>query len=271
MATDFWRKPVMRRLNQWISMLLLVATACLLAACPGGSALDGGNTAQSSGQFSATGTGKADGAIGGEAAATAQKIFAKNSEAPSGSNSDYKISPLDVVDITVFGVKDLDRTVQVSSSGMITLPLIKQVQAGGLTQAELEREIARKLDAAYLQSPQVSVFVKEYNSQRVTVDGAVKKPGIFPTTGRISLLQAIALAEGLNDVADPSGILLFRTINNKRMVARYDLKMVRSGKINDPMLQAGDIVMVDESSTKTTLRQIKDVMPLSGLFQLLAL
>jgi polysaccharide biosynthesis/export protein len=97
----------------------------------------------------------------------------------------------------------------------------------------------------------------------------VKKPGIFPTTGKVSLLQAIALAEGLNEVADASGILLFRTVNNKRMAARFDLKQVRSGKVQDPMLQAGDIVMVDESATRTTLRDVKDALPLTGLFQLL--
>lgn len=113
--------------------------------------------------------------------------------------------------------------------------------------------------------------MKEYNSQRITVDGAVKKPGIFPTTGQISLMQAIALAEGLSTVADPSGVLLFRTVDNKRMAARFDIRQVRSGKVSDPMLQAGDIVMVDESAARTTLRDIKDALPLSGLFQLMLL
>ena len=254
-----------------LALVFLVALAHGLAGCPGGSALSSGSgSPESNGQFQATGTSSTQ--IGGQAAASAQKIFASNSAgAADGKNDDYKISPLDVIEVTVFGVKDLDRTVQVSSTGMISLPLIKQVKAGGKTQAQLEREIAAKLEAGYLQSPQVSVFVKEYNSQRITVDGAVKKPGIFPVTGRVSLLQAIALAEGLNEVADTSGILLFRTVNDKRMVARFDLKQVRSGKMPDPLLQAGDIVMVDESSTRTTLRDIKEVMPLSGLFSLLTL
>jgi polysaccharide biosynthesis/export protein len=261
-------------LQKLVSAFLLIVVAHALGGCPNGSALSGNSGAPGAdGQFQTTGTGAANGGpIGGQAAANAQKVFASSQAGPvSGKNDDYKISPLDVIEISVFGVKDLDRTVQVSSTGMISLPLVKQIKAGGKTQAELEREIARKLEAGYLQSPQVSVFVKEYNSQRITVDGAVKKPGIYPTTGKVSLLQAIALAEGLNDVADSSGILLFRTVNDKRMVARFDLKQVRSGKMPDPFLQAGDIVMVDESSTRTTLRDIKDVMPLSGLFSLLAL
>jgi polysaccharide biosynthesis/export protein len=209
-------------------------------------------------------------AVGGKAAASAQKIFAANG-VPNGTKnpSDYKIAPLDVVEVAVFGVKELDRTVQVSSTGMISLPLINQVRAGGRTQSQLERDIAAKLSKTYLQSPQVSVFVKEYNSQRITVDGAVKKPGIFPTTGDVSLLQSIALAEGLTELADPSGILLFRTVDNKRMAARFDLKAIRSGRVQDPILQAGDIVMVDQSSARTTLNDVKSVLPLTGLFQLL--
>lgn len=115
------------------------------------------------------------------------------------------------------------------------------------------------------------MFVKEYNSQRITVDGAVNKPGIFPTTGQISLLQAIALAEGLTVIADPSGVLLFRTVDNKRMAARFDIREIRGGKVDDPILQAGDIVMVDESAARTTLRDIKDALPISGLFRLMLL
>jgi polysaccharide biosynthesis/export protein len=211
-------------------------------------------------------------AIGGRAAAQAEKIFATGSTTPVSSGAaDYKIAPLDVVDISVFGVQDLTRTVQVSSTGMISLPLIRTVKAGGKTTGELEREIAERLNASYLQSPQVSVFVKEYNSQRITVDGAVTKPGIFPINGSVSLMQAIALSQGLSTVADPSGVLIFRQVNNKRTAARFDLRQVRSGKIPDPMLQAGDIVMVDESAARTTLRDIKDALPLSGLFQLLTL
>jgi polysaccharide biosynthesis/export protein len=265
---DKYLSAILRKIT---ALFILLSIAHGLAGCPGGSALSGsGSSLSTDGQFQATGT--SSGVIGGKAAADAQKIFASGTAGPlDGKNDDYKISPLDVIEVSVFGVKDLDRTVQVSSTGMISLPLIKQVQAGGKTQAQLEREIAAKLEAGYLQSPQVSVFVKEYNSQRITVDGAVKKPGIFPTTGKVSLLQVIALAEGLNEVADTSGILLFRTVNDKRQVARFDLKQVRSGKMADPILQAGDIVMVDESSTRTTLRDIKDVMPLSGLFSLLTL
>jgi polysaccharide biosynthesis/export protein len=255
---------LMSRFAGFARTLLYVCVCVVLVACSNQGGID---KSMPEGQFVESGTQQP---VGGAAAASAQKIFAANSVPSGGKNpADYKIAPLDVIEVSVFGVKDLDRTVQVSSSGMISLPLVKQVKAGGRTQAQLERDIAAKLEATYLQSPQVSVFVKEYNSQRVTVDGAVKKPGIFPTTGDVSLLQAIALAEGLNELADPSGILLFRTVDNKRMAARFDLKAIRTGRVQDPILQAGDIVMVDQSAARTTLNDVKNVLPLSGLFQLL--
>jgi polysaccharide biosynthesis/export protein len=254
-------------LTKRFGLVLVLFLAGLLTGCSGGGL--GGEDAIKSTEFTQVGSGTTK-PIQGQAAASAQKIFAANSGVEIGSE-DYKIAPLDVVEVSVLGVPDLSRTVQVSSSGNVTLPLIKNVKAGGKTQAQLERDIASQLGKSYLQSPQVTVFIKEYNSQRITVDGAVNKPGIFPTTGKVSLMQAIALAEGLSLIADPTGVLVFRTVDNKRMGARFDIKQVRSGKISDPILQAGDIVMVDESASRTTLRDVKDALPLSGLFNLLLL
>jgi polysaccharide biosynthesis/export protein len=248
--------------NCFVTML----AALLLGACSSGGELGADAGITSGGQFSQVGgtAKRGDSSV----AASAAKIFEANSSAPVGGD-DYKISALDVIEITVLNVPELTRTVQVSTSGTVSLPLVKTIKASGNTTTELEKKIAAKLEATYLQSPQVSVYVKEFNSQKITVDGAVVKPGIFPKSGNVSLLQAIALAEGLSTVADPKGILIFRTVNNQRMAARFDLKQVRSGKISDPMLQAGDIVMVDESSSKTTLRDITSAMPLTGLFTLL--
>lgn len=249
------------------SLLLLSLVALSVAACAGGGAKIGGE-----GSFAETGGRNGATPLNSSASSSAAKIFAANAapEQASGANSDYKIAPLDLLEISVFGVNDLNRAVQVSSSGMISLPLIKTVKAGGLTTSQLEQSIAQKLGQSYLQSPQVSVFVKEYNSQRITVDGAVVQPGIFPVIGKVSLLQAIALAKGLNSVADPSAVIVFRTVDNKRLAARFDLKQVRTGKIDDPFLQAGDIVMVDESAARTTIRDISSALPITGLFQLLA-
>src|SRR5690606_7709726 len=110
----------------------------------------------------------------------------------------------------------------------------------------------------YLQSPQVSVFVKEFTSQRVTVEGAVNKPGIYPITGRTSLLQAVALSEGLSPLADPSAVIIFRTIGGQRMAALFDLREIRAGNMEDPQIYGDHIVVVDQYGGKAVIKNISD-------------
>ena len=156
----------------------------------------------------------------------------------------------------MFGIKDLDKDVRVGSNGQISLPLLGVVPAGGKTVQELEAELTRRYAAGFLQNPQVTVFVKEYTSQRITLEGAVTKPGIYPITGRITLLQGIAMAGGIDDkTADLGGIVLMRTVDGKRMAAAYDLREVRKGKVDDPVLYGDDIIVVEQSGSKTMLRR----------------
>ena len=170
----------------------------------------------------------------------------------------YHLGPGDLLEIQVFQVKDLDRKVRVGATGDISLPLAGTLEVGGLTSEQAQHAIAQRLAATYVQDPQVSVFVKEAASQRVTVDGAVTKPGVFPIVGQINLLQAIALAEGPTPLADYSRVVIFRTIDGKPMAARFDLDRIRDGKMIDPPIYANDIVVVDQSGIKTVLKQITD-------------
>lgn len=251
-----------RRAFKPFSLMLCVGAMIVLAACSAGSI----STKVTSDTF--TDTGSANGAISGSAAAQADKIFSSKTPGAGGNSADYHIGALDVLDISVFGADQLTREVQVSSAGMITLPLIKSVKAADLTPQQLESSIASKLSATYIQSPQVSVFVKEYNSQKITLDGAVAKPGVYPISGRVTLVQGIALAGGLSDLADQSGVLVFRVIDNRRMAARFDLSKVRGGEMPDPTLQTGDIIMVDESRSLSALHQLSNAVPLTGLFRM---
>lgn len=184
--------------------------------------------------------------------------------------TDYRIGAQDLLAISVFGVQDLNKDVRVNSNGQISLPLIGGIMAGGRTIPELEAELARKYSDGYLQKPQVSVFVKEFTSQRVTLEGAIAKPGMYPLTGKTTLLQALTLAGGIDEKsADLGGIVLMRQIGGKRMAAVYDLRQVRKGAIEDPLIYGDDIIVVEQSASKTVLRRFMEAMPMLGMFRVL--
>jgi polysaccharide export outer membrane protein len=183
---------------------------------------------------------------------------------------EYRIGPSDLIEIAVFQVPDLSKTVRVSARGVLTLPLIGEVEAGGLTAQELEALIAKKLSQNYLQDPQVSVFIKEYISQRVTVEGSVNKPGVFPISGKTTLLQAIAMAGGLDKLADVNDIRVFRNrADGTRETIPFDLEPIRKGEAPDPVLATSDVVVVGKSGTRSALREFGETMrdfSILGLF-----
>lgn len=181
-------------------------------------------------------------------------------------NSAYKIGPQDVLDVSVFKVPELSRTVQVADSGSVNLPLVGDVPAAGMTAQDVERDLSTKLGAKYLQKPQVTVFVKEHNSQRVTIDGAVKKPGVYPIRGKTTLLQFIAMAEGLDDSSDSSNIVVFRREEAKRMAARFDIGSIRSGAAEDPEIKPGDVIVANGSQVKSVFNSIAKALPVAGFF-----
>lgn len=119
---------------------------------------------------------------------------------------DYKIGPEDLLEISVFEDEKLNKTVRVSSQGNISIPLLGIMMVKGLTATELEKEIRDLLSEKYFNDPHVSVFIKEYRNQRISVVGAVEKPGPYEVTGQKTILEILALAGGLKQDA---GQLLF--------------------------------------------------------------
>lgn len=204
---------------------------------------------------------------GADASVTGGAVAKAITAAATPGNAAYKIGPLDVLDVSVFKVPELSKTVQVADSGTINLPLVGEVQAVGLTAQDVERDLTKKLGAKYLQNPQVTVFVKEYNSQRVTIEGAVKKPGVYPVKGRSSLLQLIATAEGLTEVAE-NEVAIFREVNGKRTAAKFNIDDIRSGKAQDPGLYQGDTVVVSTSALAQSYQNLLKAIPL-GTFALM--
>ena len=203
---------------------------------------------------------------------TTDKLQPPDTTSASGSyegKSEYRIGPTDVIDIAVYQLADLTRSVRVNSRGMISLPLLGPIKAAGKTVPELESEITQLLAEDFLQNPQVTVFVKEYTSQRITVEGAVNAPGIYPLSGRTSLLQAIVMSGGVSEYANPRGIIIFRVIDGERMAAVFDLREIRGGNAEDPQVYGDDLIVIDESGGKSAWRSLLQTMPVLGLFRIL--
>ena len=199
-------------------------------------------------------------------------IFDKYSVPDQGGDvTDYRVAPMDILEVTVYDAPNLSRPAQVSASGFISLPLIGNVKATGKTTDQLQTDIASRLKKDLMQSPQVFVTVKEYNSQRVTVDGAVKEPGVFPLKGKTTLVEAVAQAGGLSEMGSPSSVYVLRQVDGKKMAARFDLNEIRKGQKQDPVMRAGDIVMVDESGSKVMFKNLQSMTGFTGIFSLLML
>lgn len=158
----------------------------------------------------------------------------------------FRIGREDVLDIAVWRDPDLSRTVPVRPDGMISLPLLGDVQAAGQTTDELARKLRQDL-APFIQDPRVSVIVREVNSTRVYVTGEVAQPGAYALRGRMSLVQAIALAGGFSDFADREGIRIIRAGepgDGAIMRVRYSDLLREDAERRGLHLRPGDTVVV---------------------------
>jgi polysaccharide export outer membrane protein len=174
----------------------------------------------------------------------------------------YSIGPSDQLEIDVFGVPDLSKTVTVDLTGRIAMPLIGPVPVTGLTSDQVATEIVQRLRGRYVKDPRVSVNITSNASQVFTVDGAVAQPGLFPIVGRMSLLRAIARASGLTEFARANYIVVFRQIDGKKYAALYDLAAIRQGVYDDPEIYANDVIMVDESRARRIFKDLLSASPL---------
>jgi len=180
----------------------------------------------------------------------------------------YQIGPMDVLDISVFNVPELTKTVQVADTGTINLPLLGEVPAAGKTAQQLERDLTTKLGAQFLQNPQVTVMVKENNSQHVTIQGDIDKPGVYALKGKTSLLELVAMAGGFKDTAD-STVLVLRQSNGKRSAAKFDVADIQKGAAEDPIMQSDDVIVAGSSAIKKGFNAVLRALPLAGLFTVL--
>jgi polysaccharide export outer membrane protein len=190
-------------------------------------------------------TASADVAVAGSNSATVQPQPGAASASPS--TSDYRIMSGDLLQITVFQVQDFNREAQVDAGGNIVLPLIGGVPVAGKTVHEVEFEVARRLRAKYLQNPQVLVTIKDAVGLRVSVQGAVKNPGVIQIRGDTTLTTVLAQAQGFSDTADKSSVLVIRNTDQGRVAAKVDAGAILAGSAPDPRIYGGDTIVVDDS------------------------
>ena len=184
--------------------------------------------------------------------------------ASANTTTDYRISSQDILQVAVFQIKDLDSAVQVGEDGNIALPLVGKVQVRGKTTYEAEQVIAGKLREKYLQSPQVSVSIKQYG-KRITISGEVKTPRVLPDDGNTTLSQAVANAGGLSELADTTRIHIAHSKDQRVQDEIYNLDDIQAGKATDPRLRGGDIVVAEQSGTRVALKSVRDLLPFAIL------
>jgi len=174
----------------------------------------------------------------------------------------YYIGAYDRLEIDVFGVPELRRELQVDASGKVSFPLAGNIDAAGLTPAELATTIEERLRGRYVREPQVTVNLREIVSQLVTVDGEVENPGAYPVVGRMTLERAVARAGGTTDMARLRDVVVFRTVEGQRYAALYNLQAIRRGNYPDPEVYANDVVIVGDSPARRLFRDILQTAPL---------
>lgn len=191
---------------------------------------------------------------------------------PDSLSGDYRLGTGDLLEISVFDIAELSKIkARVGAEGLITLPLAGTVSAGGKTAMELEETVKAALGSRYIRDPQVSVFVLEHHSHRISVLGAVKKPGVFEVSGPRSVVDMLAMAEGLTEQSDQIVYLIRKVAKSsiapdqlgvqpqsgsngkstQEAVLEINLdEMLISGKeeLNAP-LQSGDVVHVPKAGS----------------------
>ncbi len=162
---------------------------------------------------------------------------------------EYQIGAKDLLQISVFEVPELNITVRVSENGMISLPLLGEIRAEGLNRLQLEKELATRLEKNYLKNAQVTIFIKEFQSKKISIMGAVKNPGQHDLIGRQSLLQVISMAGGLSEQASDSVVVFrqFKSGPGLSLTIKLDELLVKANPRYNIPIFPGDIINVPGS------------------------
>jgi protein involved in polysaccharide export with SLBB domain len=158
------------------------------------------------------------------------------------------VGPGDVFEVSVLGEKDLPKEFRIQPDGTVDFPYVDRLQVGGLEPQQIEELIKSQLvEKKILVQPQVTLVVKQYNSKKISVIGAVQKPGSLPWSEGIKLVDAISLSGGFSSLADADHVRITRLVGGgKTVTATVSVDDITDGKLSDLPLQAGDTIKVDQ-------------------------
>lgn len=182
---------------------------------------------------------------------------------------DYTLGPLDIISVNVFREPDLTLSeAPISLSGKVSMPLLGELPVSGHSTSQVAEQIRRLLNARYLRDANVSVSVVRAANFTVTIDGQVNKPGVYQIPGaRLTLQQAVALADGAAQSAKLDEVIVVREYEGRRYAARFDLGAIRSAQAPDPQIQQSDVIVVGFDRVGSLFRTAVAVLPsAAGLF-----
>ncbi|MCJ1960812.1 polysaccharide biosynthesis/export family protein [Novosphingobium mangrovi (ex Hu et al. 2023)] len=187
---------------------------------------------------------------------------------PPNPAPDYLLGPGDKISINIFGQPDMSvKDIIIDPQGRVSMPLIGSVTAEGLSSDRLEQNVVTALAPDYLRNPQVTVNVVEYASKQVIVDGQVNTPSVVPLFGTATLSEVIVKAGGPANLAKLSEVIVVRHVDGQRMAARFDLRAIRNGSLEDPVIYDGDRVFVGYNALKGLYQDALRAIPLIAVFQ----
>lgn len=179
----------------------------------------------------------------------------------------YLLRPSDQVSVNVFREPDFSvEKVMVGVEGNVSLPMLGSIPAAGMTAKQFEQDVIRRLAAAGIKSPQVSINITDFASHLVTVEGAVNTPGVYPFQPGARLSSAFALAKGLKRTAKSDQVAVFRESPQGIMIAKFDYQQISQGTMLDPVLQPGDRVVMGTDGLSVFWEDLLKALPAFGVF-----
>jgi polysaccharide biosynthesis/export protein len=179
----------------------------------------------------------------------------------------YMLRPADRISIGVFREPEFSvQSIQVGVEGNVSVPMLGSIPAAGMTTKQFEQDVTRRLAAAGLKSPMVTVNISEYASHQVTVEGAVNTPGVYPFQPGARLSAAVAMAKGPKRTAKLDQVAVFRESPEGIMIAKFDYSQVQQGTMLDPVLQPGDRVVIGTDGLSVFWEDLIKTLPAFGVF-----